>query len=72
MVEGLALGRRCSYTFNMTKRRKQQIEAESRARYEANWPLNLACQISIAFKLKAVHDKGGHWIHTPVASKAGL
>lgn len=49
----------------MTKRRRQQIEADLKARYEANWPLNLACQIAIAFKLKAVHDRGSHWIHTP-------
>lgn len=52
--------------------RTQKIEAESRATYAADWPLNLACQIAIAFKLKAVHDKGGHWIHIPVTSSAGL
>lgn len=52
--------------------RRQRIEREANERFLANWPLNLACQIAIAFKLKAVHDNGGHWIHVPVTSRAGL
>lgn len=54
-------------------RRRERIERESWARYiDENWPRMLASQIAIAFKLKAVHDKGGHWIHVPVTSRAGL